>query len=316
MKSWYENKIALAYDEKFQVLELARKDYKEFVDTVIGGLHRSLMTKNGSDINVKMPSVEGENFAKDYLQIKKSEWPEELGLRVVCRLSAPWGGEPGYLQLGVLACLDSSDEMNPKSMGTIQSEFSIDNPELASEDVVGSPMDAEVLPKEWVWGEGIPLGQPALLQVATKRVRELLRASEHYLKHNGEPWRYVVILDRIKQNLNANKPKGYEREIWVGSNWHGQRFVQMNGQPNYWVGFHVKKRQFMYGHEPSNTCHNLPQVFAEDMKVKPIMHGNRPAGILFSREDMDQMSDDELVKKLVDSFYRFSECVRQCKKQG
>lgn len=316
--SWQENEIALAYDTKFQILEAARIEYEQSIIALLREVKKSVEAKYPlndlpDEIDLEIQLKQEDGFARQVLalRLKVNESPARVW--IVCRLSSPWGGQPGFLQLGVVVVLD--DKLVPYSIEALLKR----SHEEGLWDQNGSDSIPTREEDTWVYGEKLPLTLPELAKVAAKRIKRFMApASELALLVDQD---YLFTKQMIEALEHARKKLGDLEPEWKFQPssrlgwWEGMHFLQVDarGRPSYWVGFHVKRQCLMYGHSQWKDHPDFPGQFAERVGVRHTeKYGGNPAGVLFERGQIKGMTNDDLTGGIVSTFRIFVKTVQEC----
>jgi hypothetical protein len=321
-RPWSQNEIAQAYDDKFQMLEAARIEYFSAIASLLDGIRDKLheIRANASlpdGIALETERRDGAGFAQQTLECRLKVGDQPSRIQILCRLSTPWTGVPGFLQLGVGASLD--DRLIASSCESLRRESKEDG-FWGDGEPHPRPYGAVKGDSSWIYDTCLPLTDPEILGAAAERIRQLLPpASELASRIDDEiqlATRMSAVLERVRMEWRPSEAGlGFEMRNTLGW-WQGMQYAQIEckDQPSYWVGFHVEKQSLMYGYNrKGESCLGLAEGFASSVGCRrQLIHGGEPGGILLDKEEIERTSEDDLVSTLKATFTQFEMTLKNC----
>ncbi len=284
---WSQNEVVQAYEEKFLLLEAARKEYEQSVFDLIEALSSALEARRSAisleeGMTLSIQPRDFPEFACRTLECALKTDEDESRVQIVARMATPWRGKVGQLQLGVVARLDGqlipwdTKELLNKHKNRFQ------RPTI-------TPLDAT-----WLWAGEVDLSDADVVNKALDEIEKLRAIAEEIAwEIDGEVRFSKRICDTLESSrylIEGELISGWEfKEKKLGW-WKGIRYLEIkqNGKPSFWVGFHVKNGNLMYGHDERN---GLKQTFANAINVVPMPndYGGYPAGVWKTRQELQTL---------------------------
>ena len=307
--SWSQNDVVQAYEEKFLLLEAARKEYEQSVFALIERLRLALEARRsaislqeGMDLLIQVRDFP--EFACRTLECALKTDTDESRVQVVARMATPWGGKAGQLELGVVARLD--DKLIPWTVDDLRSKH---------EDLF-QRASLKPLDPTWLWAGEVNLSEADVVNKTRDEIEKLVANAEEVALEIDEEISFSKLLIELLGASRDSLTHAPELSGWqVGGGlgwWQGMRYLQIDqkGKPSFWVGFHVKNGTLMYGHNKRN---GLAQSFAQAVGAVPMAngYGGQPAGVCKNKEELQALSDDAIRQIVIDLFSKFVATVNQ-----
>ncbi len=316
--SWLENEVAQAYDEKFQILEAARKQYGQGVRSLLEGIRTKLTTKHPADrvgnvVVVETTLQDNGDFGKIALVCELKTGDDISRVQVIARVSAPWGGKAGLLQLGVATTLD------PRQIGSNVEDLREKAIDWNDEEGVSGVEGVGISMPNWIHEETRPLHDANLVDGAADRITSLLALASDIALEIGDEYaltkRIVEALEAARNALDDMVQNSGFSACRKAEWWKGMRYAQIDrkGSPSFWVGYHVEKRCVMYGHNRSPECSELQPTIHRALDARsPSEYGGWPAGTLLEETELRVISEGDLVQRIVAAFGAFLITLDKC----
>lgn len=307
--SWSQNEVVQAYEEKFLLLEAARKEYEQSVFDLIEELRSALEArqsaislKEGMAWEVQIGEFPGE-FARRSLECRLKTDADESHVQIVARMGTPWGGKVGKFQLGVVTKFD--EKLTPWSLEELRGKH---------EHLFQMPT-MKLVDGTWLWAGEVDLSDEDVVIRVRDEIENLVKIAEEIAWEINEELSFSNrMLDVLKSSrdviLRELKQFGWKVS---GTNgwWEGMRYLQIDPDPkdpgqkreaSFWVGFHPKNGTLMFGH--NNNA--LAQSFAQAVGVAHITHGEHPAGVWKKKEELQTLPNNVIRDGVVELFEKFS----------
>jgi len=321
-----KNKIALAYDSRFDILEGAREEYSNFVKKTLHKIQNNLkytapVNICGREIDIRAEKNKSEQSSKEILEVflKDKKLGEDLDIIIQCRFASPWGGESGYIQLIMSAKLD--EKLVHFDINELRDKITI-----KASSSTSCPIDKRQWNDDWIHAEALSLDMEDLENKASSRIIEMIQDAEIGLEIVDEKLFTKKVKDSLEELLTQLKTSDieycYKFQEKVG--WEiGMHFIQIDpegidskGKPHYWAGYHVKRQELMYGHDGHDTfkeCPNIAQKVAEMLGAKEgKADSSDEEGVFYTRDDLSNIPTSEWTDKLGQSFFKFVDLQNEC----
>lgn len=314
---WKDNEVVLAYDSKFDLLESARKEYEQAVNSILEGIQNVLKQYPldlADELNVEFIVRNNQGFARQYLECGLKAGDDESRIQIIIRVSTAWENEPGHLHLAVASML--GNKLTSLSIEKLQKRSREDELWPSSENF--RPLESNCLESNWIYGEQLLLTSPSLIDIASERAVLLVKGATELVLEIDADIRTTVqatkILDRCRHKLNKTTlPLNYVVRAKVGD-WQGMKYIQIDskGLPGLWVGYHMAFRTLIYGHNKFQDCEGFAEKFSSIVGCETESYGGYPSGTLMDMDTWQNSSYDDRMQHVVSAFHSFMETVGKC----